>query len=621
MNFIKLTPKRIMQKIRETLMHWERKTKQYNTVIRNITFGLSGIVFVASVLCIIMLIVYTGYDHDRMSITTMFQYFHLIQGIFIINVIFNLIFHLRKNIKETRPIKIIVGLAIAATLIPYFYPHPENPWIPWLSKIVYSNKFLLISLFAYSVVALSYGIMSIMSKRTNPSLILSCSFLICIFTGAFLLMMPRCTYVHIDFIDALFVSTSAVCITGLTTIDIPSTFTPLGIIVLAMLFQIGGLGVMTFTSFFALFFSGNTSIYSQLMVKDMIYTKSINSLLPTLLYILLFTIAIEAIGAVFIWLSIHNVLAMSLHDQIMFSIFHSMSAFCNAGFSNLPGGMSNPALMNSNQVIYIVISIIVFLGSIGFPILVNFRDVFFEYVRRGWNWLRGENRGIRTVHIYNLNTKVTLYTTTILFVISAVVFFALEHNHSLAGLNIYDKIAQSIFNSTTPRSSGFISVNPAGFLNVTLIFVLFLMWVGGSSQSTAGGIKVNTFAAVLINLKAIVKGKDRVTAFDRTIATGSIRRADAVIGLSIISFLIFAIILMLLEPELSTKSLLFEMTSALFTVGSSLGITPLLSISSKILLIIAMFLGRVGLISILIGLAGNKDNAPVEYPTDNLIIN
>lgn len=568
-----------------------------------------------------MLIVYTGYEHDRISVKNMYHYFHLIQGVFIVNVFFNLIFNLRKTLRETRPIKCIVDVAIITTLFPILYPLPENPWSPWLAEIVYSNKFLLITLCAYSIVAVSYGIMHIMGKRTNPSLILSCSFLFCIFAGSFLLMMPKCTYTHIDYIDALFVSTSAVCITGLTTIDIPSTFTPLGLAILAMLIQIGGLGVMTFTSFFALFFSGNASVYSQLMVKDMIYTKSINSLLPTLLYIFLFTIVIEAIGAVFIWMSIHDVLAMSLHDQIIFSAFHSMSAFCNAGFSNLPGGMANPALMNSNQMIYIIISIIVFAGSIGFPILVNFRDVFFEYVKRGWNWLRGRQNGVKTVHIYNLNTKIALYTTSIILFISIVVFFALEQNNSLAGLSTYDKVAQSIFNSTTPRSSGFVSVNPAGFLNVTLIFVLFLMWVGGASQSTAGGIKVNTLAAVLINLKAIVLGRERVTAFNRTIAIGSIRRANAVVTISLMSFLAFAMILMLLEPKLPAKSLLFETMSALFTVGSSLGITPLLSPLSKILLTVAMFLGRVGIISLLIGVTGNKNGSPVKYPTDNLIIN
>lgn len=621
MNFSKLVPKHITQRARQRLLRWERKMKHYNILLRNLTYGLSGIVFTASALCLIMLIVYTGYEHDRISVKNMYHYFHLIQGVFIVNVFFNLIFNLRKTLRETRPIKCIVDLAIITTLFPVIYPLPENPWSPWLADVIYSNKFLLITLCAYSIVAISYGVMHIMGKRTNPSLILSCSFLFCIFAGSFLLMMPKCTYTHIDYIDALFVSTSAVCITGLTTIDIASTFTPLGLAILAMLIQIGGLGVMTFTSFFALFFSGNTSVYSQLMVKDMIYTKSINSLLPTLLYIFLFTIVIEAIGAVFIWMSIHDVLAMPLHDQIIFSAFHSMSAFCNAGFSNLPGGMANPALMNSNQMIYIIISIIVFAGSIGFPILVNFRDVFFEYVRRGWNWLRGRQNGVKTVHIYNLNTKIALYTTTIILFISIVVFFALEQNNSLAGLSTYDKIAQSIFNSTTPRSSGFVSVNPANFLNVTLIFVLFLMWVGGASQSTAGGIKVNTLAAILINLKAIVLGRDRVTAFNRTISIGSIRRANAVVTISIVSFLAFAMILMLLEPKLPAKGVLFETMSALFTVGSSLGITPLLTPMSKILLTLAMFLGRVGIISLLIGVTGNKNGSPVKYPTDNLIIN
>ncbi|MCM1094112.1 MAG: hypothetical protein NC421_09165 [Lachnospiraceae bacterium] len=621
MNFSKLVPKHITQRARQRLLRWERKMKHYNILLRNLTYGLSGIVFAASALCLIMLIVYTGYEHDRISVKNMYHYFHLIQGVFIVNVFFNLIFNLRKTLRETRPIKCIVDLAIITTLFPVIYPLPENPWSPWLAEVIYSNKFLLITLCAYSIVAISYGVMHIMGKRTNPSLILSCSFLFCIFAGSFLLMMPKCTYTHIDYIDALFVSTSAVCITGLTTIDIASTFTPLGLAILAMLIQIGGLGVMTFTSFFALFFSGNTSVYSQLMVKDMIYTKSINSLLPTLLYIFLFTIVIEAIGAVFIWMSIHDVLAMPLHDQIIFSAFHSMSAFCNAGFSNLPGGMANPALMNSNQMIYIIISIIVFAGSIGFPILVNFRDVFFEYVRRGWNWLRGRQNGVKTVHIYNLNTKIALYTTTIILFISIVAFFALEQNNSLAGLSTYDKIAQSIFNSTTPRSSGFVSVNPANFLNVTLIFVLFLMWVGGASQSTAGGIKVNTLAAILINLKAIVLGRDRVTAFNRTISIGSIRRANAVVTISIVSFLAFAMILMLLEPKLPAKGVLFETMSALFTVGSSLGITPLLTPMSKILLTLAMFLGRVGIISLLIGVTGNKNGSPVKYPTDNLIIN
>ncbi|MDE6304994.1 MAG: potassium transporter, partial [Muribaculaceae bacterium] len=179
----------------------------------------------------------------------------------------------------------------------------------------------------------------------------------------------------------------------------------------------------------------------------------------------------------------------------------------------------------------------------------------------------------------------------------------------------------SIFNSVTPRSAGFSSLNPAGFRDVTILFILFLMWIGGGSQSTAGGIKVNTIAAIWLNLRSIVTGREYVTAFKRSIAIGSIRRANAVVALSIVSYLIYSLILMSLEPELPTKALLFESCSALFTVGSSLGITPELCNASKILLCTAMFIGRVGIISLLMGLIGHRSYHPAKYPTDNIIIN
>lgn len=263
----------------------------------------------------------------------------------------------------------------------------------------------------------------------------------------------------------------------------------------------------------------------------------------------------------------------------------------------------------------------VYAGGIGFPILVNFKEAFIEYFRRLWRRINHRTKIGRSVHIWNVNTKIALYTTLIIFAVSTVVFFILERNNTLAGMSLYDSIVQSFFNSTTPRSSGFVSVNPANFLNVTLVIVLFLMWIGGASQSTAGGVKVNTFALILLNLKSIILGKDHVTVYDRTIAVGSIRRANAVVAISIVSYTIYSVILLLLEPQLPAKSVLFETSSALFTVGSSLGITSELGMSSKIVLCTAMFLGRVGIISLLIGVTGNRHDYPVKYPTENIIIN
>lgn len=621
MSEIKHIIRRMQSRLHNINLTWNRALRHSRTAITAISGLLEVLSVVAAIGCLLCATLYIGFEREANELRTLLVYFRTFQCIFLAKVLFNLIFNLKNTIENTRVIKWIVDITLLSTLLPALYPRPAHPWIPWLEDVLYSNKFLLGILVAFAIVEISYFVIRIMGKRTNPSLILSCSFLFFIFLGSFLLMMPRCTYHGIGYIDSLFVSTSAVCITGLTTIDVASTFTPLGLLILGLLIQIGGLGVMTFTSFFALFFSGNTSVYSQLMVKDMIYSKTINALLPTLLYILGFTVIVELIGAFFIWLSIHDVLIMSTEDQIIFSIFHAVSAFCNAGFSNLPGGMANPGLMNSNQMIYIVIGIIVMAGGIGFPILVNFKEAFIEYFRRLWRRINHRTKIGRSVHIWNVNTKIALYTTLIIFAVSTVVFFILERNNTLAGMSLYDSIVQSFFNSTTPRSSGFVSVNPANFLNVTLVIVLFLMWIGGASQSTAGGVKVNTFALILLNLKSIILGKDHVTVYDRTIAVGSIRRANAVVAISIVSYTIYSVILLLLEPQLPAKSVLFETSSALFTVGSSLGITSELGMSSKIVLCTAMFLGRVGIISLLIGVTGNRHDYPVKYPTENIIIN
>ena len=612
---------RLFRHKRYIAQRWRHSIWRYRYVLHPIGHTLEVATFIASLACLSLFIAYLGYERDASEIQSMMQWFRWIQAIYATNVLFNFIFAYRQTIANTRIIKWIVDISLLLTLLPALYPQPDRPWIQWLATILYSRKFLVGILLAYALSDICHAVIQAMGKRTNPSLILSVSFLIFIFIGSFLLMMPKCTLHPISYADSLFVSTSAVCITGLTPIDIASTFTPLGILILALLIQIGGLGVMTFTSFFALFFSGNTSIYNQLMIKDMIYSRSINSLLPTLLYILGFTLSIEAIGACAIWLSIHDTLGISTRDEVVFAIFHSLSAFCNAGFSNYPGGLSNPVLMNSNQSIYIAVSIIVIAGSIGFPILVNFRDMITNFFRRLWNRFVKRCPGEYNVHICNLNTKIALYTTGLIFLISIPLFWLLERHNTLEGMSPWVQWAQALFNSTTPRSSGFSSVNPAGFLNVTIIMVMFLMWIGGAAQSTAGGVKVNTVAAILLNLRAIVLGKERVTVFNRKISIGSIRRANAVVTLSIISFTFFAFWLLILEPELPARALLFEYCSGLFTVGSSLGITGELHTSSKMLLCLAMFLGRVGIISLLIGITGNRRERPVEFTEENLIIN
>lgn len=589
--------------------------------LRNIGIILGILAVIASFVALADLTVRFGFEHDSNTFRWLDKTLRIVQITFIANVAYNLIFNFRETRETTRPVKWISDISVLITLLPLAYPNPANPWIPWLSSLLYSRFFLFAILTVYSILTISKALLQTLNKRTNPSLILAISFMFLIFTGALMMMMPKCNTGDLSFSDSLFLSTSAVCITGLTTVDISTTLTPYGLTILAFLIQTGGLGVMTFTSFFALFYTGNASIYSQIMVKDMIYTRSMNSLLPTLLYILVFTVIIEIIGAVFIFFSIRGILYESTTDEIVFSLFHSMSAFCNAGFSNLEGGLSNPGLMNSNQSIYLIISVLVFAGGLGFPVLVNLKDAILYHLRNFFNRITLRKRQHQLSYLYSMNTRVALATTTIILIVSIMLFLIFETNNTLAGMTVKDKIIQAIFNSLSPRSSGFTSVNPAGFLNITIILTLILMWIGGGSQSTAGGIKVNTFATMLLNLRGIITGKKRVTICSRTISTGSLRRANAIIAVSIISFSTYTMILLALEPDLPAKSLIFESASALFTVGSSLGITPELGTVSKYLLCSSMFLGRVGLLSLMSGLfARERANEPI-YPTDNIIIN
>lgn len=577
--------------------------------------GLETIAVAAAIACLTAMTLLMGFDHRPADALLLHAIIRGSQIALLANLLFRLA--LSPSSRRSSRLRLITDILLLLTLIPLLYPHPARPWIPLLERIFYSRTVIYSVLAVYSAVTLSYAVMRLPGKRTNPSMLLTLSFLVFIVLGTLVLMLPKCTFSGISFVDALFVSTSAVCITGLTPVDVSVTFTPLGLTVLALLIEIGALGVITFTCFFAVFFTGNQSIFSQLIMRDVIYSKSMSAIFPTMLYILSFTVATEAIGAAAIYAALPDTLAYSPVERLAVAAFHSVSAFCNAGFSNLPDSMANPHLMSGNQMIYWVMSAIIVAGAIGFPILVNFRDAITAKFRR----LTRSKKRPAAIHLFDMNTKIVIATFTLLFIAGAVGFFFLERSHALRSMSLWEQVSQSVFNSVVPRSAGFSSVSPAGFLPSTLIMVMLLMWVGGGAQSTAGGIKVNTLAAICLNLRSIVTGRERVTAFHRTISLGSIRRANAVVAVSILSFFAYTMLMLILEPQLPARSVVFETLSGLFTVGSSLGITAALGPAAKIVLSTAMLFGRVGIISLVAGLTGTSRRALVNYPTDNLIIN
>ena len=607
--------------------YWERlflyRKKLLLPRINQLVNWTLGITYVCALAFLAAIVYEYGFSISGEERAAVHWVYRIVWVVFLLGATMQIVFRQEDSPFRFTPWTWVLSALLYLTLLPVIFnkPDPETE-VYWVWAFFRSPYYRGTILLLYSFYQLSGSLVRLMGRRTNPPLILAGSFLVIILLGMGLLMLPRATYHGIHWIDALFTATSATCVTGLVSVDVPSTFTLEGQVIIILLIQVGGLGLMTLTSFFAMFFMGNTSIYNQLVVGDMISSNSLNSLLSTLLYILGFTLAIEGVGMAVIWYSIHGTLGMTLDEELFFSAFHSVSAFCNAGFSTLPGGMSNPMVMQGHNLLYVTLGLLIALGGIGFPILVNLYETvayYLGYLR--WKIFGRSRRFNKWVHLYNLNTKIVLVSTAFLLVLGTVVIAAVEWNQALAGMPVADKLVHSFFNSSCPRTAGFVSVPLLSFSVQTLLFMLVLMVIGGGTQSTAGGVKINVFAVVLLNLWAVVRGADHVTIMKRELSDDSIRRSNAVIMLYLIMVFCGMFLLSVLEPEASLLAVLFECVSALSTVGSSLDLTPTLGDWSKVLVVLMMFIGRVGAFTLATGLIRQEKKRKYRYPSDNIIIN
>lgn len=610
-------------KIYHKILLYQNKLLQ--PYVRILLRMMAVLTYMSSLLLIVGVVYEHGFPLSATDISHLKILYKAVWIIFLIDVTLHIFLEYKGTKKNFRKLAWILSWLLYLTLVPVIFHRPdEEGAILYVWDFLGSKLYHIPLLLLFSFLNLSNGLVRLLGRRTNPSLILAVSFFVIILIGTGLLLLPRCTVegVVLSWVDALFTSTSAVCVTGLVPVDVSATFTPMGLTVIILLIQVGGLGVMTLTSFFAMFFMGNTSLYNQLIVRDMVSSNSLGSLLSTLLYILGFTMVIEGAGMVSIWLGIHGTLGMSLEEELAFSAFHSISAFCNAGFSTLPGNLGNPMVMTGHNSLYISVSLLIILGGIGFPILVNFKDIVLYHLRRFWKFVRTLKLDRhKKQHLYNLNTKIVLIVTLLLLVLGTLAVAAFEWNGSFAGMSVADKWTQAFFNATCPRTAGFSSVDLTSLSVQTILIYIFLMWIGGAAQSTAGGVKVNAFAVVVLNLIAVLRGTERVEVFGRELSHDSIRRSNATVVMSLGVLFLFIFVLSILEPKMSVMTLTFECVSALSTVGSSLNATPLLRDESKLLVALLMFVGRVGLITLMLGIVKQKKNTKYRYPSDDIIIN
>ena len=584
---------------------------------------MDGLTYVMSVILILTLVCEHGFLISSEDLEVINRLYRVVWIVFLGDISFHFLLNYSDTKRKYRGLAWILSLMLYFTLIPVVFYEPEvQGGVHDFWCFFHSRLYHVVLLTLLSLLQLSNGVVRLLGRRTNPSLIFAFSFLIVILIGAALLMLPRATYHGISFVDALFTATSATCVTGLVSVDVSSTFTPIGLFVIIVLIQIGGLGVMTLTSFFAMFFMGNTSLYNQLVIRDMVSSQSLGSLFSTLLYVLVFTLAIEIVGMGIIFLSIHGTMGIDIEEELAFSAFHSISAFCNAGFSTLYGNLGNEQVFHHHNLMYITLSFLIILGGIGFPILVNlYETVSYECKCLYHRYIKRDRKIMRRIHLYNLNTRIVLIMTTILLVVGTVSIVAFEWNHAFDGLTVLEKWVHGFFNSVCPRTAGFSSVGMTTFSVQTLLLMVVLMMIGGGTQSTAGGVKVNVFAMVILNLRAVLTGADKVNIFSRELSYDSIRRSNATLILYLLIVFIGIFVLSILEPQVSVLALVFECVSALSTVGSSLDLTPTLGSDSKLVVIVLMFIGRVGVLTLISGLVRQAKIKKYKYPSDNVIIN
>lgn len=456
----------------------------------------------------------------------------------------------------------------------------------------------------------------------NPAQLFIISFLSIIFLGALLLSLPNASKSGISFMDALFTSTSAVCVTGLVVVDTGTYFTLFGQCIILGLIQIGGLGIMTIASYFSYFFRGGTSYENQIMLRDMTSSSKLGEVFSTLKNIILITLGIELIGAILIFSQLSAELIPSFFDRSFFAFFHSVSAFCNAGFSTLSESFYNLHYRFE----YGMQSTLLFLfliGGLGFPIVFNLLKYASYLVKQRFipALLNREQKNIVTPWVINLSTRITLITSFSLLLIGSFVFFVFEYQNTLEEHHLFGKILTSIFSASTPRTAGFSTVDISSLNFSTLMLIFLLMWVGASPASTGGGIKTSTFAIATLNFWSLAQGKNRIEVFRREIADISVRRAFAIISLSLVVIGFGIFLIAFFDSEKDLLGIAFECFSAYSTVGLSVGITSDLSEASKFVIIAIMFIGRVSMLSILIAVVKKEKYKNYQYSTEEILIN
>jgi trk system potassium uptake protein TrkH len=437
-------------------------------------------------------------------------------------------------------------------------------------------------------------------KLSIPQIILL-GYLTLIIVGSILLWLPFAHKVPIKYIDALFTAVSATCVTGLITVDTANTWTIFGQTIIILLIQVGGLGVLAFITLLQLGFRRRITIRQRLAIQQDLNSFDMYQPERLIRKVVLISLGIELAGALL--LSVQFVPEYGLVRGVAYGIFHAISAFCNAGF-DLFGNFQSVIPYQTNPFVLGTLSLLIIAGGLGF---IVWSDVTTFFMRKG-------------KHKLSFHTKIVLVTTGLLLLTSIVLIGLLEYNNgTLAGLSLGDKIQNIIFLAVSPRTAGFSNVPLVNLRLATMVLTVVLMFIGASSGSTAGGIKTTTFAVIMLTLYSRLRQRSSVRVFGRRISTQSIDASFTVATSAFLLILVSTFILTITDPAFGLIASLFETVSAFGTVGSSLGMTTELSLIGKVIIMILMYVGRVGPITFGLSLLEEK-TASVTYPEGKVLI-
>ncbi|MDQ0220977.1 Trk family potassium uptake protein [Peribacillus cavernae] len=444
-----------------------------------------------------------------------------------------------------------------------------------------------------------------MKKTKNffdPPKILVLGFGVIIFIGAFLLTLPLATVdgKGLSFLNALFTSTSATCVTGLVVVDTGTTFSTFGQLVILSLIQLGGLGFMTFATLFAFLLGKRISLKERLLLQESLNNLSMEGVVRLVRRILIFTAVIEVAGGIL--LSIRFSIDMPIGKAIYYGFFHAISNFNNAGF-DLMGEFRSLTPYAEDPIVTLTVCALITLGGIGFIVM----NEIFEY---------------RETRRLSLHTKVVLVTSLILIVTGTILILLFEYGNqkTLQPLSYPGKVLASLFQAITPRTAGSNTLNIPDLTQPTLFLIIFLMFIGASPGSTGGGIKTTTFATLLGTVWSQIRGKEDVVFFRRRIVVETIYKALTVTVSGLFIVIAVTMLLTITESGRDFLMILFEATSAFATVGLSMGLTPDLSPVGRILIILTMFAGRVGPLTIAFAITMRRKPDAFRFPKGKIMI-